>query len=250
MLAMGAILVALSVTLNVIFLKGELNEHTNQNNELTDPPCPAHLVRKKSPEKNGGADVIIYSVQFDEPSIGGQGVVVSKLAKSLHALHTNYVREFPCDVIVFYGEGAPPDADLVKSLQSLYNRLQFRELQWHSRSVPDDFQSNRNPQKQNDSANNTAQHWGLDQWMTVKIWSYLSNLGYSHVMRMHVDSIVLSPINYNIFDFMQKNKKRFAFRQPTAEANHGEFIVVCISSSTCSALNSLISNWVCIIIAT
>ena len=56
----------------------------------------------------------------------------------------------------------------------------------------------------------------------VRIWPYLTNLGYTHVMRLDDDSYIYSRIRYNMFEYMRRNDKRYAFRQPVMELNSGE----------------------------
>ena len=56
----------------------------------------------------------------------------------------------------------------------------------------------------------------------VRIWPYLTNLGYTHVMRLDDDSYIYSRIRYNMFEYMRRNDKRYAFRQPVMELNSGK----------------------------
>ena len=60
------------------------------------------------------------------------------------------------------------------------------------------------------------------QLYAVRIWPYLTNLGYTHVMRLDDDSYIYSSIRYNMFEYMRRNGKRYAFRQPVMELNSGK----------------------------
>ena len=55
----------------------------------------------------------------------------------------------------------------------------------------------------------------------MKIWFYLSEEGYTHVMRLDDDSFIHSPIEYNLFEYMRNYNKRYAFRQPTVDDGVG-----------------------------
>ena len=85
--------------------------------------------------QHNGADVIVYLAQFGHHSSYGkqtdgvhQITGSSKLEKSLMTLYANYVDDFPCDVIVFYGEDNEADPELFEKLQKDRPRLQFRQL--------------------------------------------------------------------------------------------------------------------------
>lgn len=60
------------------------------------------------------------------------------------------------------------------------------------------------------------------QWYAVRIWPFLTKLGYTHVMRFDDDSYIYSAIKYNIFEYMRQHNKRYAFRQPCIEGNTGD----------------------------
>ena len=90
-----------------------------------------HTIRKR----NNGSDVIVYLAQFGHHSTYGNQTDglhpitgLSKLNKSLELLYTNYIYEFPCDVIVLYGEDDDPDLDVIQSLKKKRPQLQFKQL--------------------------------------------------------------------------------------------------------------------------
>ena len=96
--------------------------------------------REKSPHtihnnSNNGSDVIVYLAQFGHHSTYGNQTDglnpitgLSKLNKSLELLYTNYVYDFPCDVIVLYGADDDPELDVIQSLKRKRPRLQFKQL--------------------------------------------------------------------------------------------------------------------------
>lgn len=55
------------------------------------------------------------------------------------------------------------------------------------------------------------------RWYAILIWFYLSEEGYTHVMRLDDDSYIHSKIEYNMFDYVRNNKIRYGFVQPTYE---------------------------------
>ena len=64
------------------------------------------------------------------------------------------------------------------------------------------------------------------RWFAILLWQYLDNEGYTHVMRLDDDSYILSPITFNIFDYMRTNNKRYGFRQPVYEDGGNHFHAV------------------------
>lgn len=59
------------------------------------------------------------------------------------------------------------------------------------------------------------------RWFAILLWPYLENEGYSHVMRMDDDSYIHSKIEYNLFDYMRSEGKRYGFRQPVRDSGVG-----------------------------
>lgn len=55
------------------------------------------------------------------------------------------------------------------------------------------------------------------RWFGILIWKYLTAEGYSHVMRMDDDSFIHSKIQYDLFQYLRVNGKRYAFRQPVVD---------------------------------
>lgn len=170
-------------------------------------------------------DVIVYLAQFgkyhtsygfqqnaNQESITG----LSKLNKSLELLYTNYVESFPsCDILIFFDSDHGPDNETMVQLRRDRPQLQFRELngKWwelpHGLNAIDRFQWNRPAF--------SVGYRHMIRWFAILIWKYLADEGYSHVMRMDDDSYLHSKINYNIFDYMRNNYKRYGFRMPVLE---------------------------------
>ena len=195
------------------------------NNHFQIPSSPPRGVHKKT-------DAIVYLAQFgNHSSYGAQTDAnhraitgLSKLNKSLELLYTNYLSQFPTDVIIFYDEYSAPDASTMEELKQGRSHLQFRSLDKQWWSLPYNLQ--------------IWQHrmWARPQfsigyrlmmrWFAVLIWKYLDIEGYTHCMRLDDDSYILSKIEYNLFDYMRINKKRYGFRQPVYEPGGNEFDAV------------------------
>ncbi|KAL7527348.1 hypothetical protein ACHAXR_001909, partial [Thalassiosira sp. AJA248-18] len=175
-------------------------------------------------------DVIVYLAQFgNHSSYGAQYDAkrkaitgLSKLNQSLELLYTNYVYQFPTDVIIFYDHlSNAPDAATIEALQRNRPQLQFRSLDEKWWSLPHGLQS-----WQHMFWNRPAFSIGyrlMMRWYAILIWFYLDAEGYTHCMRLDDDSYILSKIEYNLFDYMRVNKKRYAFRQPVYEGTGDEF---------------------------
>lgn len=169
-----------------------------------------------------GNDVIVYLAQFGHHSSygeqhdGQQNITgASKLERSLDYLYKNYVNSFPCDVIVFYGQDNEPDEELFAKLQKGRSQLQFRQLvdQWWT--LPHGLLQRDQPRWFLPGYSTGYRH--MIRWYAYLIWFYLTDLGYTHVMRMDDDSYIYSPIKYNLFEYMRMNNKRYAFRQPCTD---------------------------------
>ena len=169
-------------------------------------------------------DVIVYLAQFGHHSSygkqtdgkGNEITGTSKLNRSLSTLYHNYVNDFPCDVIVFYGEDDNPDPGLLKSLQNNRPRLHFEQLQGQWWSLPPGLTMKGHKRWKLPGFSVGYRH--MIRWYSCLVWPYLTDKGYTHVMRMDDDSYIYSVIKYNLFDYMRKHGKRYAFRQPTADS--------------------------------
>jgi alpha 1,2-mannosyltransferase len=174
---------------------------------------------------NQHKDVIVYLAQFGKyhTSYGFQQNAnresitgLSKLNQSLELLYTNYIDSFPsCDILIFFDADHGPDNETMAELRQNRPQLQFRELNgnwWelpHGLKAADRFQWNRPAF--------SVGYRHMIRWFAILIWKYLAQEGYSHVMRMDDDSYLHSKIDYNIFDYMRNNNRRYGFRMPVLE---------------------------------
>ena len=185
---------------------------------------------KAATEKRGESsrDVIVYLAQFGHHSTYGNQTDgkrpitgSTKLNRSLETLYTNYANRFPCDVIVFYGEDDVPGPSNNLLVEIRRNRpgLQIIQLNGSWWSLPHGLRAaDKNSWRQ---SGYSIGYRHMMEWYAVRIWPFLTRLGYTHVMRMDDDSYLHSKIGYNMFDYMRSTGKRYAFRQPVIEGNVG-----------------------------
>lgn len=172
-------------------------------------------------------DVIVYLAQFGHHSTYGNQTDgkrpitgSTKLNRSLETLYSNYVNRFPCDVIVFYGEDdVPPSNDLDVEIRRNRPGLHIRQLNGSWWSLPHGLRAADKASWRQSGYSIGYRH--MTELFAVRIWPLLTQLGYTHVMRMDDDSYLYSKIGYNMFDYMRSTGKRYAFRQPVIEGNPG-----------------------------
>ena len=215
------------ILLNYYFASGKSNTTLHNSNnkveiELTGKndivvPSPNNVHKK--------TDAIVYLAQFGNHSSygaqldAGHKVItgISKLNKSLELLYVNYVYQFPTDVIIFYDHLSPPDADTMANLRRNRPHLQFRSLDEKWWSLPYELQPWQLVLWSRPAF--SVGYRLMMRWFAVLIWHYLDAENYTHCMRLDDDSYILSKIEYNLFDYMRDNKKRYAFRNPVLESD-------------------------------
>ena len=195
------------------------NENENENEHISQ-------INNQFINSNN-TDVIVYLAQFGQHSSYGVQydenkhilTGLSKLISSLDKLYANYAYSFPnnLDVIIFYDYLNPPTQQQMRllSLNHDHPKLKFRELNSAWWSIPPGVHRVKR-------ANFSMGYRHMMQWFAVKIWPYLANEGYTHVMRMDDDSYIHSRITYNLFDYMRENGKRYGFRQPVIDPVAGK----------------------------
>lgn len=56
-------------------------------------------------------------------------------------------------------------------------------------------------------------------FFAIHVWEVAAAAGYEWVMRLDEDSFILSPIEYNLVEFMRSNNKQYGYRMDTHEAH-------------------------------
>ncbi len=63
------------------------------------------------------------------------------------------------------------------------------------------------------------------RFFAITIWDFFQQLGtYDYILRLDEDSLILSPITYNIFDFMKDRGYIYGFRMCSYELTHHKFV--------------------------
>lgn len=139
--------------------------------------------------KNNVTDVIVYLAQFKDHSTYGVQYDadhnalsgISKLNRSLHLLHINYVNHFPsCDVIVFHDAADVPSEHDKLVLSKNRPRVQFRQLDGKWWELPYGLQERDKWRWKRTAFSVGYRH--MMRWFAVLIWDYLHQEGYTHVM--------------------------------------------------------------------
>lgn len=137
----------------------------------------------------------------------------------LYSVHTNYLNQFPCDVIIFYDSSSPPTIKIQNELSANLPQLKFRELSGQWWELPYNLDAKFHHKWKRPKYSIGYRH--MMRWFAILIWPYLENEGYSHVMRLDDDSYIHSKIDYNLFDYMRNNKRKYGFRQPVRDSGVG-----------------------------
>jgi hypothetical protein len=68
------------------------------------------------------------------------------------------------------------------------------------------------------------------RWYAIRIWHVMAMMGYTWILRLDDDSKILSPIKFNIFNFMETNHLQYAYRIIAVESPHSLFYDFIISN--------------------
>jgi len=139
------------------------------------------------------------------------------LEKSLDLLYKNYNYEFKQDVLVFHtGELGESDSILLnkngKRPEITLIELPIGSKYWELPGIVDRGKANQWKDK---DFSEGYRH--MCRWYAGLLFEFVSELGYTYVMRVDEDSYLLSKISYNLFDFMQKNGYEYAYRNDALE---------------------------------
>jgi alpha 1,2-mannosyltransferase len=132
------------------------------------------------------------------------------LEKSLDLLFKNYNDKFRHPVIIFHeGDFKPKDQEEVIKGRDL---IQFREIHFE---IPSFLRKDEIPEKW--SGIYTMGYRHMMRFYAIMIYDTLDELGYDYFMRLDDDSFIHSPIEYNLFEFMEKNGYEYGYRVDTHE---------------------------------
>lgn len=222
---------AASSSLKEEVVKNESSQSTTTITLSSSSDSHSHQPLATKKMQGNNTDAIVYLAQFSQvhSTYGAQHDNIdnttlsgnSKLSKSLDLLYSNYIHHFPnnIDIIIFYvpEEGSPNNAVLMEELQLTKNRPQIKLHPLNSTywSLPYGLTKSEALTWNRPMYSIGYRH--MMRWFAILIWPYLSNLGYTHVMRLDDDSYIQSTIKYNLFEYMRDHDKVYGFRQPVIE---------------------------------
>eukprot|EP00416_Gambierdiscus_australes_P036532 CAMPEP_0171103070 /NCGR_PEP_ID=MMETSP0766_2-20121228/58717_1 /TAXON_ID=439317 /ORGANISM="Gambierdiscus australes, Strain CAWD 149" /LENGTH=349 /DNA_ID=CAMNT_0011563469 /DNA_START=61 /DNA_END=1107 /DNA_ORIENTATION=+ len=151
--------------------------------------CPVDTAAASRPH-----DVIVMFVQK---------VHYGRVMKSLDALHARFNGCFGKDVLLFHNGDFPPE--LQADVTNLFPRVRFRLVKVGS------SQWQLAPPKAS-AAKRKSQQYPLTRWNYRVMFEVLEHLGYTWVMRMDDDSIIMSCIDYDPFAFLETHNFSHGYR--------------------------------------
>ena len=150
--------------------------------------------------------VITYLAQDRHSSYGRDSL--GMLKRSVRSLFKYYNARAKDDVLFFH---TGLNASVQQSVLPLCAgaRARFLELEAHHFSTP---LGTPPPSVWKQSAHYSAGYRHMIRFYTLGIWEVVRKEGYDFVMRMDEDSLLWSPIHYNLFEFMAARGIEYAYR--------------------------------------
>ena len=156
--------------------------------------------------------VITYLAQIRHSSYGRDSFGL--LQQSVTALFTHYNRWARDDVIFFHtGVNTSSQQQVLSKCTGVQAR--FLMLPGHHFRVPPGTPSSSTWRQPKFSAG----YRHMIRFYTMGIWEVVRDEGYSFVMRMDEDSVLMSPIRYNVFEYLESRNIDYAYRLASWE--HG-----------------------------
>ncbi len=128
---------------------------------------------------------------------------LKELKIGLDSLYSKYVNRFPCDVIIFHEDDFP---EVFKQQASQrYKNIKFIKV---SLTTPS------NLTKENLNFKDSTPFLGMSyrnmcRFYMMEFYKYLE--GYDWYWRLDVDSILLTEINFDVFNFLEQNNKVYGY---------------------------------------
>ncbi|PNH09566.1 putative mannosyltransferase KTR3 [Tetrabaena socialis] len=134
----------------------------------------------------------------------------SLLERSLDALHANLLPwSGPADVLVFNeGDFGAQDVAGLSANRSTLFFVRLHPSVWHT---PKHLNEADLPTWV-DGLSLGIGYRHMMRWYSLFIFEYMERLGYEWLLRLDEDSMILSPISYNLFQFMERGGKEYGFR--------------------------------------
>ena len=133
----------------------------------------------------------------------------SLLEKSLDLLYKNYNDRFKHDILIFHeGDFKPKDQEEIAQ-----GRKEIK-FQYVDLSLPDFLPKEEVPEfwGDGDSTRFGMGYRHMIRFFAVRLFRILNEMGYDWVMRLDDDSFIHSPIDYDLFEFMEKKGYEYGYR--------------------------------------
>lgn len=127
---------------------------------------------------------------------------LKQLKNSLDSLYSKYVNKFPCDVVIFIEEDFPKA--FIEQAQKFYKNIVFKQIAFKT----PDFLTAENLRFK-DPTNLPLSYRNMCRFYTVEFYKHLSEYGF--YLRLDVDSNILSEINFDVFEYLKTNNKRYGY---------------------------------------
>jgi alpha 1,2-mannosyltransferase len=149
---------------------------------------------------------IVYLAQnTNKDPLWGRCSKRSVLDKSLDLLFENYNNKFKHPVLIFHeGDFKQNDQEEVAKGRK---EIQFREIHFE---IPLFLKKEEIPEKWGDLYGIGYRH--MLRFYALLVYDILEKLGYDWILRMDDDSFIHSKIDYNLFEFMEKNGYEYGYR--------------------------------------
>jgi hypothetical protein len=132
--------------------------------------------------------------------VSAEPIDVADLGRSLSRLYANYIRAFPCDIYIFH------EADLAESVRIDIQRsapmpVVFCEIQFPAVTPPVDI----------DASPYRMGYRHMCHFFANDIFHRPELKDYAYYMRLDTDSMILSPLSFDLFDYMQASDGLYGF---------------------------------------
>ena len=140
---------------------------------------------------------------------------LARLQASVDSLYKNYNNQFRNDVLIFYTKGKSADDTFNKEDEKLLQQPDRKEV--HLIEITGHYWSLPVFINQTKLSSYTMPKFSygyrlMCRWYSHKVFEWTAKMGYTHIARMDDDSLILSKINYNLFEFMEEYGVEYAFR--------------------------------------
>ncbi len=140
----------------------------------------------------------------------------SLLDRSLDLLYRNYNNQFKHDILIFH-EGDFKEKDQ-QAVAKGRREIKFQEIHFE---IPSFLPKEEVPEIWSDGWGNKfgMGHRNMIRFYAVQLWQIMPALGYDWFFRMDDDSFIHSKIEYNMFEFMEKNGYEYGYRVDIYDAD-------------------------------